>query len=102
MEHICASKAERLEVYCKAKSRVCSIIWVQSKCRVGQLRISDLHRREQITPIETIQIGKEAIVDCLVLEDIRTENLTGEKMPLLVNQGTVERLIVRNAEEDKV
>ena len=81
LEHICASKAERLEVYCKAKSRVCSIIWVQSKCRVGQLRISDLHRREQITPIETIQIGKEAIVDCLVLEDIRTENLTGEKMP---------------------
>lgn len=96
LAHIYAVKAERLPVYCKEKSRVHAIIWVQSKCRVGTMRICDLRRREKINPVETIHIGHDAVVDRLVLDDIYIEHEASIPMALLVNHGTVDQLIARD------
>ena len=102
LENIYASKAERREIYCKGNSRVYPLIWVQGNCRVGCLHIRNLQRRERQVEIETVHIGKNTVVKRLVLEDIVTkhEKETGENMPLLVNLGSVERLITRDLEEN--
>ena len=36
-------------------------------------------------PVETFYIGKEAEIENLVIDNVVTENHTGEKMPLLVD-----------------
>ena len=98
IDHVYASKAVRKEVYNKKPdSYVFSIIWVEGGLRIHDLKITDLYRREYINPVETIRICKGAGIDHMILENISTENYTGEEgMPLFVNEGEIRKLCTRN------
>lgn len=96
LDNICASKAERHDIYCKKNSHVYPLIFIQEETVVKNLKVHTLHRREFNTPVETVYVGARSQVDMLILENITTENHTKEPMPLLVNNGKIDNLVVRD------
>ena len=102
IDHVYASKAKLLPVYNKAADQPpYPLIQVQPGVKVKHLKISDMYRREYITPVETIRIYAGGEVDSLILENISTENYTQEEhMPILVNYGTIRHLDTKNIMEN--
>ena len=92
LDHIYASKAERLSVYMKDGSYVYPVIYIQGKLHVKDLSLRHVYRKELDTPVETVHVGPKATVEVLDLQDIHTENYTGQAMPLLRNLGTIQDL----------
>ena len=95
LDHIHASKAKRLpiqEAHMGDKSYHFPLIWVQGKTAVGTLCIDHLHRCERVNPIDTIHVGKGAVVEHLTVRDLTLENQTGIHCPKLLNKGTIKRL----------
>lgn len=102
LENIYASKAFRYPVYAKPeKSYVYPLIYIEDKLHIKNLKISNLVRREYITPVDTIHIKGETEIDQLVLENISVENHTdAESIPLFVNNGNVKYLIASGLYND--
>ncbi|MBQ4290167.1 MAG: hypothetical protein II719_03120 [Clostridia bacterium] len=96
LDRIYASKAERIDVYGKKGGYVYAPIWIQSGLLIQSLRISEFHRREKITPVESIYISEGTEIRDLVLDHITTENQAGGEMPLLVNKGDIRHLSASN------
>jgi len=94
IDSVYASKALRIPVYAKKETDyVYPLIYIQDKLRIRALRISDLHRREEINPVSTICVREDTEIDQLILTNITTENHTGcPEMPLFDNRGTVRSL----------
>ena len=101
LDNIYASKAERIDVYGKKGTYVYPLIWIQSKLLVKALKISNLHRREYTTPVETIYVDADTKVEQLILDNITTENYTdSDNMPLFVNKGDIKYLRSNDLFED--
>ena len=102
LDNIYASKAKRLPVYNKKPtSYVYPLIYIEEDTRIKNIKISDLHRREELIPKPTVFIGEESMIDSLILENITTENLTEDpQMPVLDNRGKVGRLYASNIRAD--
>lgn len=96
LDNIYASKAERLDIYCKIGCYLYPLIYIEEETVVKNLKVHTLHRREFCTPVETIYVGAEAAVDSIILENITTENNTDEPMPVLVNKGKIASLSLKN------
>lgn len=92
IDHICASKAVRHTLYRKDGSYVFPLIWIQGRLHIKDLSVRHLRRKELHTPVETVCVEENTVVEVLDLADIHTENLTGEPMPLLRNSGTIQTL----------
>jgi hypothetical protein len=101
LDNIYASKAVRIPVYGKSPtSYVYPIIYIENSLHVKHLHIHDLHRREYITPVETLHVGWETTVDHLVLHNITSENHTdAPRVPMWVNHGKV-KVIAQEIYED--
>ena len=56
------------------------------------LSVRHERRDEYLFPVETVFVGKNTTVEVLDLQDIHTENRTGQAMPLLRNLGTIQDL----------
>ncbi len=67
-------------------------VWIQKDAIVKNIKISNLHRRELVNPVETVFVGANTVVDNMILENISTENHTGMPMPLLKNDGIIKHL----------
>ena len=96
IDHIYASKAPREGIYPWPDSYVYPFIFLQKDIRAKTVRIADVHRRESVIPVETVHVGKNTVVDDLILDTVTTENRTGTPMPLLANSGTIGCLTVRH------
>lgn len=94
INNVYASKAERLPVHEVAPGTyIFPLIYIDAEHKIKNLKISEFHRREYVNPVETIFIGKNTVIDNLILENITTENHTDkEDMPLLINNGTIKSL----------
>ena len=92
------SKSERHSDYCNVDSDGYALIFIQANTTVKNLKISDLHRKENNYPIETILVQEGAVVERLILDNVTTQNNTGKDMPCLVNNGTVGTVVYRNCE----
>jgi len=101
LDNIYASKAERLEVYNKQEHNyVYPLIYIQDGLYIKALKISSLHRREYIIPVETIHIGENTTIEQLVLDNITTENHTESTFAFLCNHGTVKHFHTNALYED--
>ena len=102
IDHVYASKAVRKAVYNKTeKSYVFPIIWVEGGLEIHDLKITDVYRREKITPVETIKISKGARIDTLILDNLSSENQTeAYEIAMLVNEGEVKNLYPGNIRAD--
>jgi len=94
IDNVYASKAVRYPVYAKPEwDYVYPLIYIQENLRIRALKITDLHRREEINPICTIRVCENTEIEQLILENITTENHTGsDTMPLWENKGTIKYL----------
>lgn len=92
------SKSERHSDYCNVDSDGYALIFIQGDTTVKNLKISELHRRENNYPIETLLIQKGAVVERLILDNVTTENHTCREMPLIVNDGTLNSVFFRDCE----
>jgi polygalacturonase len=107
LDKMYVSKAERLPVqmmHMRDKSYSFPLIWIQDETHVGRLTIEDVHRREEKNCVETVHLGKGAVVDELTVNNVSTRNYTGKEMPLLVNNAEVTLLTLNNlsSENDPV
>ena len=59
-----------------------------------------MHRREKEDPLSTIFVGKDTVVEHLILENVTTENATGQPMPLLENHGIIQTFRGRSLRTD--
>ncbi|MBR6772079.1 MAG: hypothetical protein IKM29_01670 [Clostridia bacterium] len=96
LDNIYASKAERLDVYCKTGHYVYPIIYIQEETVVKNLKVHTLHRREHIEPVETVYVGERVVADRIILENCTNENSTDKPMPFLVNKGRIKNLVLRD------
>lgn len=101
LENICASKAERYEMYNKGASRIYQPIYIERELHVKNLKISGLFRKEYKVPIDTILIDEKAVIDSLILENISVENHTDTpEMPFMTVKGEIKNLYARNVFAD--
>lgn len=98
IDNIFASKAPRISVYGKDGSYVYPLIWAERNLTIRDLYISNVHRKETDTPVETVFLGENSVVEHLTLSHIFTENETSSPMPLFVNNGTIKNLRIEEIE----
>lgn len=96
IDNIYASKAFRDKIYPWPNSFVFPFIYIEAEAKVKNVKISNIYRKEYNIPVETVHVGHGANVENLVIDNVITENHTGERMPVLVNHGRVRRLAVKN------
>ncbi|MBQ7045412.1 MAG: hypothetical protein IJN65_02850 [Clostridia bacterium] len=77
-----------------------ALIFIDANLNIKGLKISNLHRREENVPIDTIFIDKNTTVEQLILENITTENHTKKYMPLFTNNGNVSNFKAYGIYED--
>ena len=100
IDHIYASKARREGIHPYPHSTVYPFVYIQEEIKASYLTIKDVYRREYNIPIDTIWIGKGAVVENLILDNIVTENHTDSEMPFFTNLGEVHRLVSANLIQD--
>ncbi|MBQ6830867.1 MAG: hypothetical protein IJO59_07080 [Clostridia bacterium] len=100
LDHIYASKACGEGIHPYWKGYVYPFVYIQEETKVTNLKIADVRRDEYNIPIDTIWIGKGAVVENLILDNVVTENHTGEEMPFFTNLGEVHRLTATNLVQD--
>jgi len=71
-----------------------SPIHIDYNLKIRNLRISGLYRDEKNFAVPTIHIDQNTNIRQLILSDVRQTNTTGKPMPLINNNGMVERLIL--------
>ena len=92
LRNIFVSKAPRLSVYCKDDSYVYPLIFIERLLHIGKLRIENLSRLENATPIDTLYVGEKTDVDVLSVEHAAQENRLEEPFPFLRNEGLIRLL----------
>ena len=92
LRNLYVSKAERYTKYRKDGSFVFPLIWLERDVQVQMMTIAELHRREEVTPVEAIGLDPGAEVQVMVVQNCSQSNLTGQPAPFLKNQGTIHRL----------
>jgi len=98
IDNIYASKAERLNIYQKDNTYVYPIIYLENEINITDVTISDIHRIETETPVETIYLGKDVEINMMSIRNVHTENKTGKPMPAFVNNGKIKKLHMANVE----
>ena len=98
IDNVYTSKAIRYEDrYAQIKSsKIYPLIWIQNDVKIKNLTLRSIHRREYNVPIETLYIGKGYPIDNLIIDDLTVEDHTGEKYPVIVNDGEVKNLVLSN------
>ena len=97
IDHVYASKAERLSVYMKDGSFVFPLIYTNDDVVIKNLSVSELRRIEENTPVETVHVGRRVKVDRLIINDLVQENhVEGSDMPMLLNLGSIDKLLIAN------
>jgi hypothetical protein len=59
-----------------------------------------VHRREEKIPIQTIWFEKNSHCEKAAIYDIHAENETGKPMPVIVNDGTIDKLFTERIMSD--
>jgi len=65
---------------------------------IRNLKISGLHRDEKNHSNPTIYIGPGTRIGHMILSDVRQTNATGRPMPLIENNGAIEKLVLESVD----
>lgn len=100
IDNITASKAAYTDKFPKYGLNPYALISID-RVKAGNIRISNMHRNEYNRPLPSIEITEGSEVESLILDNITYTNHTGqESAPMIVNNGLVERLDVRNLRDN--
>lgn len=100
LDNLYASKAMPIchkgKCYPRTIDSCCPYIYIQAETDLRTLTVRSLHRREKNVPKPTIYVGKNTVVQRMILDDITTQNATGNPMPLIHNRGTIKNLSMKD------
>ena len=94
IKNIFASNAPRLPIYQKCENYQFAFIFIDNNLDIGSVRIENIGRNEKLGDIETLRIGKNTKIKTLVLEHVSHINGTGKPVPVIVNEGEIDKLYV--------
>lgn len=100
-----ASKSKRLpiqEVHLDNKRVQFPLIWIQDDTVVKNLTIRGLHRREYENPIDTIRIGRNAIVENFSVQNFTQENHTDTPCLKMINLGKIQGFDADEISEEEI
>ena len=92
IKNILASNAPRLPIYQKSENYQFAFLFIDSGLDIGSVRVENIGRHETLGDIETIRICKNTKIKNLVLEHISHMNETGRAVPMMINQGEIDKL----------
>ncbi|MCL2751675.1 MAG: glycosyl hydrolase family 28 protein [Firmicutes bacterium] len=69
-------------------------IYIEWNLRIRNLRIAGLYRDEKNYPVPTIVVHKDTEIKSMILSDVRQTNATGKPMPMIHNEGIIEKLVL--------
>ena len=100
LRNIHGSNAPRRPEYCKGDNSYYffSFVWVDGDIDIDHLTVDGLYRDEPIGCVETFKICKGAKIHTLSLSNILHQNRTGKPLPLLLNEGEIDRLYMYNVD----
>ena len=100
LRSIHGSNAPRRPEYCKGDNSYYffSFIWVDDDIDIDHLVVDGLYRDEPIGSVETFKICKGARIRTLSLSNVLHQNRVGKPLPLLLNEGEIERLYMYNVD----
>ncbi|MDR3267255.1 MAG: glycoside hydrolase family 55 protein [Tannerella sp.] len=91
--------ADDTEPWYEAQRKGHPFFWIQDGVTIDKLTISDIARHEWLPGTQPlITIDKDVKILNLKLRDILQENNTDQPLPLILNEGTIERLLIDNVE----
>ena len=96
IKNIFASNAVRLPIYQKPERYQFAFNFIDSRMDIGHVRIENIGRNEKLGDIETIRILPDTKIKTLVLEHINHENHTGRPVPMMINEGEIDKLYMYN------
>ncbi len=98
--NIHGSNAPRRPEYCKGDNShyFFSYIWVDDDIDIDHLLVDGLYRDEEIGNVETLKICKGARIHTLSLSNVLHQNRVGRPLPLLLNEGEIDRLYMYNVD----
>ena len=65
---------------------------------IGHVRIENIGRNEALGDIETVRVMPDTKIKTLVLEHVDHNNQTGKPVPLMINEGEIEKLYLLDIE----
>ena len=92
IKNVFASNAPRLPIYQKPENYQFAFLFIESGLDIGSVRVENIGRHETLGDIETIRICKNTKIKNLVLEHISHMNETGRAVPMMINQGEIDKL----------
>lgn len=106
LNNIYASKAKRLpaqEVHMGNKNYIqFPLVWIQSGTVVKNLSIDNLHRRENVNPIDTVRVDSGAVVDRIIIRNLTLENYTDGKCSKFHNCGEINNLYIEGLDSSEI
>lgn len=98
IKNIFASNAPRLPIYQKCENYQFAFIYIDSRLDIGHVRIENIGRNEALGDIETVRVMPDTKIKTLVLEHVDHSNRTGKPVPLMINEGEIEKLYLLDIE----
>ncbi len=92
IRNVFASNAPRLPIYQKCVEYQFAFIYIDSRIDIGHVRIENIGRREELGDIETLRVLPDTHIGTLVLEHVHHDNRTGKAVPMMINEGVIDRL----------
>lgn len=96
IQNIFGENAERKPIYQKQANYEFSYIWMDGDLDIDYVSIQNLYRKEKLGAIETIKVCKNCHIKSLALTNIVHQNETGTPCPAITNEGTIDKLTMRN------
>ena len=98
IKNIFASNAPRLPIYQKCENYQFAFVVIDSCMDIGHLRIENIGRNEVLGDIETVRVMADTKIKTLVLEHVDHNNRTGKPVPMMINEGEIEKLYLLDVE----
>lgn len=95
-DNVNASKALRDDVYPWPDSYVFPFIYIQNDTYTKNLKIENLYREEYNIVTPTIDVGVNAVVENMIVENVVLNSHMDKEIPVLNNDGTIKKLYFEN------
>ena len=74
------------------------LIDIGSHLDIRKLSLSHIYRRESVCPVPLLGVKEDGFIGELILNEVEQVNLLGQEIPLIQNDGTIEKLHLTNVE----
>lgn len=96
IKNIFAENAPRIPEYNKNGPYTFSLIWIDGDLDIDSVSIDNLHRKENISDIETLKVCKNADIKNLSVSNVTHQNNTNTPITFMKNEGRIENLYLYN------